>query len=295
MTEGFGFLLSFVLSFFHPAPAAAVPAAIPPPLAHIQIDSSYSAKSALLFDASSGERALSYNAENILPIASVSKIMSARVILTYLDPDATVAFTPNAIATEGIIGNFMEGEKFLVRDLLSAALMSSSNDAVVALAERTGEHLGGASFDEKINRFVEAMNKEASSLGMKHTTFRSPTGLDTQTGEATNVSTANDLARLMTASLATPLVWELSRDGEKTIVSLDGRTHSLINLNQLRRRLPYFIGGKTGSTDIAGESVVTLFEYPLGRKFGFILLDARPPQRFIEAEKLLAQFAPMLP
>lgn len=235
------------------------------------------------------------------PLASVSKVMTAYLTLRELGPDYLVTVSNEAIATEGIAGDLQEGERLTVKDLITMAMTYSSNDAAMALAEALGRAQGAASYEEAIARTVGLMNEEARRLGMHSTFFQNPTGLDI--GGATpdmfsmmesaqapigpsNVSTAQDLALLLEATLAQPLLWDLARDPAPRVISANGIAHELINLNPFRA-FPHYVGGKTGTTNFAGENMVMLFERPLGKLHALILFGAPPGQRETEAQRIL--------
>jgi D-alanyl-D-alanine carboxypeptidase len=303
MIETFGIFLALALSLVpvslavHPVESSSAPRPSPAPEMHIAVDSGYTARSILLFNFDDDKRIADYNSQSIEPIASLSKIMAGYLVLKNLPVDTPIAISTDAIETEGAIGHFTAKEVFSVKDLLSAAMIASSNDAAMALAERVGENLGGENYNDRIALFVNLMNATAQSLGMTHTTFVNPSGLDIAKNLPSNYSTAQDLARLLTTTREeTPLLWDLSREPEKTIFSARGTAHSFSNLNILAARISNFIGSKTGSTDAARESVVELFEAPLGTAHGLIILGADPGgKRFEEAERIISQIASMLP
>lgn len=297
MNNSVGFLFAFFLLALNISVPPVSPAA--PEVVYqeqaVDLDSSYSARSVLIFDLTTQNRIAEFHSGDVEPIASLSKIMVGFVALKRLDPGERITLSTEAVETEGEIGVFEAGEVFTFRDLLGAMMIASSNDAAMAIAEAIGERLGGKTFPERISLFVRLMNDEAMALGMEHTLFQNPTGLDRTPNKASNFSTALDLEKLIEASSKTPLLWEMSRDTEKNIYSTANRLHSLSNINILAGRIPYFIGAKTGFTDIAGESLVILYEYPFGKPTGLILLGADPGRRFIEAASLLNQVARVLP
>lgn len=266
----------------------------PPPPIIVTLDDSFTAKEVLAFNVLDGKRTVDVSSDNAVPIASITKIMTALVALDFLFPEEQVKLTKEAAETQGDVGHLRAGEWFSVRDFMRAMMMSSSNDAAMAIAEETGGRMGGDTFEEKISRFVEAMNRSAQALGMKNTRFENPTGLDFHSGDATNYSSANDLALLVQATRSAPLIWEFSRDERRTIYSDRGRGYSLFNLNELIGRIPHFIGSKTGSTSAAGDSLIFLYEYPLGTPRAVILLGTASGKRFEEAERILARIMSVL-
>lgn len=262
------------------------------PLPKMIISEGISAKSVLVYDFVTGEKIVEKETGEILPIASLTKAMTADIALRYFDLGSKIKISREALKTPGEVGAFYEGENFLLRDLLSAMMISSSNGAAMAVAEAVGERLGGKIFTDKIEYFVEEMNREARELGMVNTFFTNPTGLDFDLRTPSNFSTANDLLKLVRNSNS--LIWEFSRDKEKIIYSLEGKNHLIENTNGVFDDLPYGIGGKTGSTDQAGESLVLLYEYPLGKQGALLLLGSREGRRVQEARSLLGQIMTML-
>ena len=220
-----------------------------------------------------------------LPLASVTKIMTAYLALRELGPDYPVRVSEEAIATEGIAGDLQIGEVLSVKDIIVMMMASSSNDAAAALAEALGRAYHALTFSDAIAQTVWLMNEEARLLGMQHTMFQNPTGLDFEHGPS-NFSTAYDMILLLQATRSQPLLWDLSRMPDPRVVSQYGITHALLNRNPFRD-FPHYVGGKTGTTDYAGENLVMLFEKPLGRLHALILLGAPPGQREAEAQKLL--------
>lgn len=220
-----------------------------------------------------------------LPLASITKIMVVYLALRELGPDYLVTVSDEAVATEGIAGDLAAGETLSVKNLATMAMTYSSNDAAAALAEALGQAQGASNFSDAVARTVFSMNEEAFALGMRHTFFQNPTGLDLLVGPS-NFSTAEDWAILLKATMAQPLLWDLSRDPAPYVVSKNGIAHELLNLNPFRA-FPHYVGGKTGTTDFAGENLVMLFEKPLGKLHALILLGAPTGQRETESQKLL--------
>lgn len=259
------------------------------------LDSTFTAQSVLAFDVANGRRIVDVDSSRVLPIASITKIMTDLIALEHILPEEQVVLSKEAVSTDGDVAHLRAYELFLAKDLLRAMMMSSSNDAAMALAEETGERMGGKIFEDKISLFVEAMNRKARELGMRDTRFENPTGLDNSDGIPSNYSTALDLERLVAAARNEPILWELSRDTAYTIYSDRGREYFLFNLNEIAGDIPNLIGSKTGSTPNARDSLVFLFEYPLGKPRAVILLGAERGRRFEEAKRILEMTLGVLP
>lgn len=217
------------------------------------------------------------NAYKRRPIASLTKIMTALVVLENSKLDDTVTISPKAMTIFGDKKGLLAGEKIKLEDLLKVMLIDSNNAAAYALAE----HTGGSSAD----KFVALMNEKAQKLGLKNTKFFNPTGLD-MAGEE-NYSTAYDLAQLTQSAFSENLIWEISRTQEATVYSLDGKQkHYVKNTDELLGQLDNVFGGKTGYTTDAGECLVLISENPdKTHKVISVVLNAK--DRFAETKKIV--------
>lgn len=236
----------------------------------IDIDS----KSAIAFDAETDFVLYEKKSKEKMPIASLTKIMTALIALENNNFDDVVAISENAFITEGRKEGLAAGEKIKLDDLFKIMLVSSNNIAASALAE----HTSGNADD-----FASLMNRKAEELGLKDTVFYNPTGLDQ---ENENISTAYDIAQLVDYSLSKPLIWEYSKIQNVTLNSLDGKIkHRIKNTNLLVGKLENIIGGKTGFTDEAGECLVLITENTREKsKIITVVLNAN--DRFSQTEKL---------
>ncbi len=199
-----------------------------------------SAQSWALADGDSGRILLSSCGDQQRLIASTTKLMTAYTAVHLgIDLDQTVTVSGTAAATEGSSMYLAAGEKLTLRDLLWGMLLVSGNDAANALAE-------GCCGD--VETFVAQMNENAAALGMEHTHFENPTGLD---GE-THYSTAEDMVKLARAVLQEPVLAEIVSTKTATVA---GR--SLTNHNKLLSMYPGCTGMKTGYTEAAGRTLVS--------------------------------------
>lgn len=216
---------------------------------------------ALVQDAASGETLYAKNQGVILPIASITKLMTAIVILdARLDLEQRVVISGEDQDTiKGTRSRLRPGTVLARRDLLLLALMSSENRAAFSLA-RT--YPGGT------ETFVAAMNAKALALGMKDTRFVDPTGLS-----SSNVSSAQDLARLVAAAHEYPLIREDSTRESATVQGL-GRPLDYRNTNGLVRSAQWNIGlSKTGYISEAGRCLV-MHVRMASREVIVVLLDS---------------------
>jgi D-alanyl-D-alanine carboxypeptidase (penicillin-binding protein 5/6) len=211
--------------------AAATAAAAPPAV---------DAEAYLVVNGSSGEVLASHDPAERLPMASITKLMTVLVALERAKPDDVVTVGAAAAAVGESTIHLRAGERLTVRDLVTAALVQSANDAATALAAGVA---GGS-----VARFVGWMNEKAAALGLHETHFVNPSGLDAPG----HVSSARDLTRLARIAMRIPLV----RDTVRLRTASIGGGRELSTWNDLLGTFPGTIGVKTGHTGHAGWSEV---------------------------------------
>lgn len=209
------------------------------------------ARSAMLADLDSGQVLFAKDPDTERPIASLTKIMTGLVVLERSDPADVVTVTPDAVLSEasrrGVSALGLEaGEQISVGDLSYALLLQSANDAAIALADQ----VSGSE-----PRFVQEMNVRARELGMRHTRFRSPNGLDDR-----GYSTARDLTTLTRGAMALPGFASIVATEFHDIPAPNGEERSVQNRNALLWLYPDATGVKTGFTSPAGYCVVATAE-----------------------------------
>lgn len=225
-----------------------------------------SAKAFLVGDLNTGEVILSKNQDQKFPIASTSKLMTALVVTEINNPDNMTQITKTALATEGKNGELKLGEKIKVTDLIYPLLLESSNDAAEALALYFGR-----------DSFISKMNQEAERLQMTSTSYEDPSGLSSH-----NQSTPSDLFKLAGYLLQQqPDLFKITTER-----SYSNKKHSWSNISQFLGQDGY-LGGKSGYTDPAKQTVVSLFNLPLGqtgfRPIAITLLQSQDRQKDVEA------------
>jgi D-alanyl-D-alanine endopeptidase (penicillin-binding protein 7) len=199
---------------------------------------------ALVLDQGNGEVIYQKNASTVVPIASITKLMTAMVVLdSQPNLSAPVTIGEEDIDTlKGSRSRLSVGTVLTREHALLLALMSSENRAAHTLAR----HYPGG-----LHTFVEAMNRKARSLGMMDTHFQDPTGLTSN-----NVSTANDLAKMVAAAHTYPLIREFSTTSG-AMVETNGRLLEYHNTNALVKSTTWDIGlSKTGYIQEAGKCLV---------------------------------------
>ncbi|HET9950545.1 MAG TPA: serine hydrolase [Candidatus Eisenbacteria bacterium] len=230
-------------------------------------------KAAYVVDEATGRVLFQKNPERILPIASLTKLVTAMVLLdTEPDWDRTVEVLPEDVKNSSR-SRIRPREEITVRDLIHASIMSSDNVATKALARTCG-----LTHDE----FVSRMNQKAESLGLTGTHFVEPTGLSEQ-----NVATAEGVARLLNAAAANPIVSAIMQKPSYSFAS-NRKVHNLVNTNRLLHSNLRITGGKTGFINEAGYCLVTKVESPTGAAVTAVVLGAPSNAlRFAEARRIL--------
>lgn len=206
-----------------------------------------SAKSALIYDANNDKILFAKNPYEKLPVASISKLMTA---LVFLDHNPGFGKTMTILPEENVIGGRLQiapEEEITVKDLFYISLLGSANNTALALVRSTGL---------KEEDFVEEMNRKAIALGMHNSFFVEPTGLDDR-----NKSSAYDLALLAKEAFSKQIIREASIQKEYQLKTLNTkREHTVKNTNELIADIPSLTGSKTGYLDEAGYCLVVQTE-----------------------------------
>jgi D-alanyl-D-alanine endopeptidase (penicillin-binding protein 7) len=216
---------------------------------------------ALVLDQDTHEVLLAKNPGAVLPIASITKLMSAVIVTEAKQPlDEVLAITQDDVDTEkNSRSRLAVGTKLTRGEMLHLALMSSENRAAHAL---------GRNYPGGLDAFVAAMNAKAHALGMADTRYVEPTGLSSN-----NQSSAHDLATLVNAAYQFPLIRDLSTSQEYA-VEIGHRTAQFRNTNGLVRSPAWDIGlQKTGFINEAGRCLVMQASLA-GRKLIMVFLDS---------------------
>jgi len=213
------------------------------------------------------------NPERILPIASLTKLVTTMVFLqTVPDWDRVIEIVPEDVRHSSRT-RIRTREEITVRDLFHAALMSSDNAATKALVRTCGVPM---------EEFVRRMNLMVDSLGVPETHFVEPTGLS-----ELNVSTAQGMARILRAATESDVVSAITQKTEYSFTS-NRRVHHLVNTNRLLRSQWTITGGKTGFIQEAGYCLVTNVQGPTGINVTAVVLGAPSNAlRFAEARRIL--------
>jgi D-alanyl-D-alanine carboxypeptidase len=233
-----------------------------------------------------GQRALyEKKPDQVLPLASITKLMTALVVYE-LVADNTPVTISRAAAAQQSGGSLKAGETFKVKELADFALISSYNSAAYTLASTVGELLGEG---DPMAQFIAAMNIQADELNLKTLKYKNPTGLDISTTEAGAVGSARDTSFLMEyillnyPEILTPTVTEHTR-----LYNQKGDFHEAFNTNTILADIPNLLGSKTGYTDLAGGNLTIAFDAGFNRPIIVTVLGSTHSERFSDVKKIVA-------
>ncbi len=234
-------------------------------------DNSIHAAAAFSQDMQSGAVVFEQNADKKLPIASLTKLMTALVVFENYSLDEKITVNADAMAVEGEQGALKLGQTLSVSDLLYIMLIESSNRAAFALSDYLGN-----------DAFVAVMNQRAAELGLTNTHFEDSTGLGSG-----SYSTARDIA-ILTKYVFTnyPLFGQIIGTKAFNLYLDDGTFHHTLTTTNAMLGQYGIIGGKTGYTDIAKGCFMAIRQVPdSDQKTINVILGA--DDRFLEMQKLI--------
>src|SRR3989338_4682587 len=270
--------------------AAAVGATTPESIKENPFDSvELTAKAAYVYDFKAKRPLFSKNALEPLPLASITKIMTAATALSYIPETTYITIGMDAIAEEGDSG-LKVGERWILRDLLKFMLLESSNDGAVVVSSAIGEMLAVRALSDEDHRrlFIEKMNEEAARLGLSSTRFFNESGLDIDETHPGAVSSGKETARLLAyALLQFPAVFAETRWSELEFGNENGGRYSAQNTNKEVDTLPLLIASKTGYTDLAGGNLVIAFDAGFNYPIVISVLGSTIDERFNDVRKLV--------
>lgn len=232
------------------------------------------AKSAVLYDLGTSRVLYQKNAYEQLPLASLTKLMAAEVVLSVKSPDTPVQITRDNLRPDGDSG-FKVGETVMLGDLIKFALVASSNDAMEAAAASLG--------DDSINK----MNAAAAAMGLTQTHFFNATGLDVSDSASGAYGSAYDVARLAALFYHDhPDYFELTTRPDISIVQ-NGEDLTAEATALPLQTMPGFVAAKTGYTDLAGGNLVAVFDLQPGLTVIAVAIGSTREGRFSDIIKLI--------
>lgn len=233
-----------------------------------------------------GQRALyKKNESEVLPLASITKLMTALLAYELIAEQTTLDVPLAAIRQAGNSG-LLTGEQLSAQELSQLALISSSNDAAYALGANVGHLLGER---DPAKQFIEGMNIRANELQLPTLSFNNTTGLDISTSEAGAFGSARDVSFLMEYILVNhPELLAPTTQSATRVYNTAGAYHNIENTNAVANQIPNLLGSKTGYTDLAGGNLTVAFDLGLNRPIIITVLGSTRDARFADVLELVA-------
>lgn len=244
-----------------------------PPSAPLVLENELSAKEAYVYNPYSFHKLYSKDPDTQVKIASITKLLTALVVIETYDLDDTITVTKDYSYLEWTLG-LRKGDKILGWDLFNAMLISSYNDTAYVFADNYPDGWDG---------FISKMNEKKDILGMSNSKFSNPAGLDYEG----NYSTARDLVKLVNAAISSNTISEIVQKKVETITfNRNGGRMSIFayTTNDLLKSNEYVKGMKTGNTLGAGQCLVTYYD---NGKYPFVSILLGSKNRFGDAETII--------
>lgn len=252
------------------------------------------AKSVVVYDLETEEKIFSFNEQDQLPLASLTKIMTIVVALENISPETIISINRKEAdylikeSVENLDVNYITGRKWKVGDVAKMGLLSSMNGNMAALA--TMSLRGGGELDEDLDNrldFVTTMNNKARLLGLNSLQFFNESGLDTSKDIAGGYGSALDVARLLGYAVKKyPHIFDVTRENDLNFFDLDGKVENIKNTNPHVKKIKGIIASKTGLTDLAGGNLAVIVDVDLNHWIAIVVLGSTEDDRFKEVATL---------
>jgi D-alanyl-D-alanine carboxypeptidase len=244
-------------------------------------DNALEAKAAIVYDPATGKILYAKNADVTMPLASLTKLMTAQVVLAAIPTSTLITLSKTDVAVDGDAGdwNLKAGDTMTLGNILKLGLDASSNHAMSAAAAVLGAG------------YVDDLNKKAQQMDLSHTYFLNATGLDLTTDTSGGYSSASDMARIAAAFMHTyPTYFELGTHKSVTVPVSDSGVNRQVTVNATALPIldiPGIIGVKTGYTDLAGGNLVVAFDEDINHPLIAVVLGSTEEGRFTDMRTLI--------
>lgn len=244
------------------------------------------ARAVYVFDVKSQRPLFSKNENIILPLASLTKIMTILTASEILPKDTIIKINKEALQREGDTGLYIN-EEWKLNDLIDLTLVSSSNDGAYAIASSANLVLSDEKNDDgNLTHFVRKMNEKAQEIGLSGTHYNNETGLDESNDQSGGYGTARDMAMLFSHMIGkNPELLEATRYENLRIFSQTA-IHNVKNTSSVINSIPSTIGSKTGYTDLAQGNMVIAFDAGINYPVIIVVLGSTYEGRFNDIQKL---------
>lgn len=252
------------------------------------------AKGAIVWDVVNKRELFSKNPDEPLPLASLTKVMTAVTTDGKFGNNQEIKITAEDLLPEGDSG-LVVGDTWKARDLRDFTLLTSSNDGAFALAAvaESGQTMppyndpAGASTEKLRSKFIKEMNDTAAKIGLSNSKFFNEHGLDRAANLGGAYGSAKDMATLFEYALKNyPEILEVTRYKNLEFKSAE-KNYSAENTNILVDKIPNMIASKTGYTDLAGGNLVVAFDAGLNRPIVISVLGSTEEGRFSDVLQLV--------
>lgn len=243
-------------------------------------------RAAMVYDVVSGKELFSKNPDMPLPLASLTKVLTAIIADKKLDNDLKIKIEREYLEPEGD-SLFLVGDTWRAADLRDFTLLTSSNDGAFALAAVSGAGGNGGDKEAAESEFVKEMNSLAQEIGMQGSKFFNEHGLDREAEKGGAYGTARDMVTLFEYTLRNyPEVLEVTRYKNVNFMSA-ARVYPAGNTNILVDQIPNLIASKTGYTDLAGGNLIVALDAGLNRPIIVSVLGSTSEGRFSDVLQLV--------
>lgn len=234
------------------------------------------AYSAIVVSLNSSEVLYQKNADKPLPLASLTKLVTAKVADDQIDSNTVTIEKMSEFAEYGD-ARLLENDSWNKEELIEYTLVTSSNDGAHTLAENT----------KSPNSFTQNMNSLVASIGLANTYFYNETGLDNDTkGILGSKGTAHDISKILSYLIKTDLpLYEKTKHGIINISTPEGN-QTATNTNEVTEKIPGLLVSKTGYTDLAGGNLAVVVDMGLNEPTAFVVLKSSRESRFEDVLKL---------
>lgn len=270
------FFLSPALGQPLSAPVTIAASATPNAFADVPVE----AKAAIVYDLAVGETLYAKNADAQLPLASLTKLLTAYAALIELSPNTPITIPASAASIEGP-RTFSTGQILSLADLTRLTLTASLNDGAAALASATAE---------RENRSQsEMLAGAAAALGLSQTYAVNGSGLDVSAAVSGGYGSARDIARLAGALVERfPTIVAATTLKSAEAVSEGGTPFTVMNTDPIIGTVPRLLLSKTGYTDLAGGNLVLVFDAGIRHPIAVVVLGSSLKARFTDGAALVA-------
>lgn len=238
------------------------------------------ATSVVIKDIESGEVLYEKNMYRKMPLASLTKLMTAYVSQKYAPSSLKIEVSEEDLGATGD-AKLYPGDSWQLENILSFAMVNSSNDAIESIDRNLSAYFGGE------NKFVKKMNEEANRLGLYSMEFFNATGLDIKEDTNGGYGSANDVAKLSIAIFSEyPHVLKDTALSKSKFISLTNKEYESINTNTYIEKISPILASKTGYTNLAGGNLVIIKEIQ-GKKIVLVVMGSTYEGRFVDMSTLI--------